>query len=77
MGGAPVLALLAAPADDIDLPHHALTDPRGILRLNDFPDELMPENARVGIITFDQFQVGAANPCLADLYQRFIRIARS
>jgi hypothetical protein len=36
----------------------------------------MPENTSVWIITFDQFKVGAANACLADSEQRFVRFAR-
>ena len=76
MGGAPIQALLTLVADNIDLPHHALTDPGSIIRFDHFAHKLVPEHASVGIITFDQFKVGAANPCFADFDQRFVRFAR-
>ena len=62
MGGASAQALLASLAYDIDLPHHTLTDPRGVVRLHDFADKLMPEDTRVGIVAFDQFQVRSFFP---------------
>jgi hypothetical protein len=36
----------------------------------------MPENAGVGIITFDQLQVRAADPRLANFDEGFVRLTR-
>jgi hypothetical protein len=62
MGLPPTKALLATSTSDIDVAHHALTDPGRIVTFDHFTHEFMPGDARKRIIAFDQLEVGAANP---------------
>jgi hypothetical protein len=52
--------------DNVDLAYHALPYPGGSLRFDHFADKLMPKNARVRIISFDQFKICAANARFAN-----------
>src|SRR5689334_14786613 len=72
MGRTFVQALFTLPTNDVDLPHHALTDPRGIVSFHHFAHELMPQDTSIWIISLDQFQICAADPSLADLDQSFV-----
>jgi hypothetical protein len=72
MSWASIQALLAVVAHGIDLTNDALTNPRSVLRLNNLPHKLMTENSRVRVIPLDQFEVGSANACLANVYQRLV-----
>jgi hypothetical protein len=53
MGGTSIQALFTLMANNVDLPHHALTDPGGIIRFYHFADELMTKNAGVWVIAFN------------------------
>ena len=76
MRGSSIQALFARAAHRVDLTHHALTDPRSVLRFDYFTHKLMPQNSSIWIISFDQFEVGTANTGFADLYQSLIWLLR-
>ena len=76
MRGTSIQALFTLIADRVDLTNHALTNPRHIICFDHVADELMPDHARVRIISLYQFEISAADPSLADLDQRFIWFAR-
>ena len=66
-------ALFAIPAGDIDIAHHALSNPGWLIALNHLADKFMPEDAPKRVIAFDQFKVGAANPSHPDADERLTR----
>ncbi len=69
MSAEPRQAQVAAPANDINLPHHALTDDSLIRRQNHLADELMTEYAGEAHVSLDDFQIRRADSGLADADQ--------
>ena len=76
MRGASVQTLFTLITNSIDLTHHTLTDPRNIIGFNHITNELMPENAGVGIISLDQFKVSAANAGFSNSDQSLVLFFR-
>ena len=56
-----VQALFASIADDVDVSHHACTDPGSIFRFHHLPDKLMSEDAGKVHVAGNKFQVGVAD----------------
>src|SRR4051794_31493478 len=62
---------VAPAARDVDLADHALSDEILIRGLKNFPDELVPEHAAEAHVAFGDFEIGRADPRLADADDAF------